>query len=60
MNLETLKRLSKLNPDRFTIEDVSDILHVRLSTARKIMETGVRRGEFITSGQFYSLAKRAA
>ena len=50
-----IKRLSELNPDKFSIEDVMAIFGMWRWFAKLVMKTGVRRGEFSKDGEFYAL-----
>ena len=51
-------KLSKLNPDRFSIQDVCGILSVSPRSAKWICETAVRRGEFAREDDFYRLCDK--
>ena len=58
-SFETLMwRLSALDPDTFSVQDIAGLIHCSERSARSIANIAVRQGIFNKNGNSYSLAKR--
>jgi hypothetical protein len=54
-----LERLSTLDPNKFSVEDVAYVMGIWRWSAKLIVDTAVRRREFVLRDDgFYSLIKK--